>query len=172
MKKPPAKKPTAAAPHHVTPAAKHPAPKPTVTKHPAAAHKQAVTKHPAAPAKKPVAAKHAVAKKKPTATKHAPVKHTVAKHVAAKKATLGGQCAWLAFGVKRPWYRRGAQPLNKVAAYAGFVPGPVRAGAVVGIRFPEGYHAARMITGTHADLWGEFVPVTDLDIEESWCLAD
>lgn len=167
--------------------------------------KAPTAQHKAAAAKKHVAAKKRAAKKPvkkaaPTYhqgyvagylagyhTSHKPVPKTPAarKRSAAakkaavtrkKKAALGGQCAWVAFGQHKPWYRRGPATLSNVARYAGFEPGPVQVGSVIGVTITygskTGYHAARVtqvhIWGVTIDLWGEPYGVFTRDIEESY----
>lgn len=84
-----------------------------------------------------------------------------ARAVRAKtRATLGGQCAWLAFGLRKPWWHLGPAKLSHVAKRAGYAPAVFWGDArVVGLQFTDGYHAARVLKEYQShimvDLWGE-----------------
>lgn len=96
-----------------------------------------------------------------------------------RKATLGGECAWEAFGVRRPWYMPRAARLEWVAKRAGYVRGPVRKGGVAGLTITAGgltgYHAARVLAAgkevATLDLWGATTFVLLNEITESWVPA-
>lgn len=132
----------------------------------------------ASAAKKPAAKTTHTTAKKTTHTTHTTRSHTTAKKSTAKsasttkKATIGGKCAWIAFGVRKPWYRRGAQELFRVAKRAGFVRGLPAAGGVVGLLYPDGYHAARVISTTGSwmtvDLWGSPHTLNVNRAQEAW----
>jgi hypothetical protein len=96
-----------------------------------------------------------------------------------KRASLGGSCAWEAFGVRRKWYQPTTVRISDVAKYCDFVRGDVAAGGVVGVYIHyghrQGYHAAKVLWVKDdlvtVDLWGAPTVILLDQIQESWVHA-
>ena len=133
------------------------------------AHKTTAKKPAPHKTAKKVAVKHPVHKARAHAT---PVKKKSSSTTVKKVATLGGRCTWLAFGIEKPWYLLGRQRISSVAKRAGYVPGLIQPGAVIGLLYPDGYHAARVLDASGdfmtVDLWGA-ATVLNIDYaQEVW----
>lgn len=95
------------------------------------------------------------------------------------RASLGGSCAWEAFGVRRKWYQPTTVRISEVARYCDFVRGDVAAGGVVGIYIHyghrQGYHAAKVLWVKDdlvtVDLWGAPTVILLDQVQESWVHA-
>jgi hypothetical protein len=123
-------------------------------------------------------------KKKPTAVhakRVAAAKKAAATRArnATRKTALGGTCTWEAFGIRKPWYKRGPQHMSAVAARAGYVRGPAEAGGVVRVWLSLdsgcGYHAARVLAAgddfVSLDLWGAAATLPRSAVLESYVPA-